>query len=47
MDDKSITLFDLSKSPPEKKIIAPSDVASFTGNGAWKHPPAVAKISAE
>ena len=46
-DDNSITLFDLSKPPPEKKVVASADVASFAGNDAWKHPPAVAKISPE
>src|SRR6516162_5415085 len=46
-DDKSVTLFDLSKTPPEKKVVAPSDIASTGGNDAWKHPPAAAKIPAE
>ena len=45
-DDKAITLFDLSKMPPEKKAIAPGDVASMSGNDTWKHPPAAAKIGA-
>ena len=46
-DANSVTLFDLSKNPPEKKAVAPGDIASTTGNDAWKHPPAAAKISAE
>jgi mono/diheme cytochrome c family protein len=46
-DDQSVTLFDLSKTPPEKKVVAPADIASFAGNDTWKHPPAVAKIGAE
>jgi putative heme-binding domain-containing protein len=46
-DDQSVTLFDLSKVPPEKKVVASSDIASMSGNDAWKHPPAAAKISAE
>ena len=46
-DATSVTLFDLSKMPPEKKVIAPGDIASAAGNDAWKHPPAVAKISPE
>ena len=46
-DANSVTLFDLSKNPPEKKVVAPGDIASTAGNDAWKHPPAVAKISPE
>src|SRR5207237_290030 len=46
-DDKSITFFDLSKMPPEKKVVAAGDVVSLAGNDVWKHPPAAAKISAE
>jgi len=46
-DDKSVTLFDLSKTPPEKKVVTPGDIASSAGNDVWKHPPAVAKIGAE
>jgi mono/diheme cytochrome c family protein len=46
-DAASVTLFDLSKMPPEKKVVAPGDIASTGGNDAWKHPPAAAKIGAE
>jgi len=46
-DDKGVTLFDLSKMPPEKKVVAPGDIASTGGNDVWKHPPAAAKISPE
>jgi nitrous oxide reductase accessory protein NosL len=46
-DEKTVTLFDLSKTPPEKKVVAASDIASMGGNDTWKHPPAAAKISAE
>jgi len=45
-DGGNVTLFDLSKNPPEKKVVAAGDVTS-TGNDKWKHPPAVAKISPE
>jgi cytochrome c551/c552 len=38
-DANSVTLFDLSKTPPEKKVVAPGDIASTAGNDAWKHPP--------
>ena len=44
-DEKSVVLFDLSKTPPEKKELAPGDIASMTGNDVWKHPPAASKIS--
>jgi len=46
-DATSVTLFDLSKTPPAKRVVAPGDIASTAGNDAWKHPPVVAKISAE
>ena len=46
-DDKSVVLFDLSKNPPEKKVVAPDDIASSNSNDMWKHPPAASKIDAE
>jgi mono/diheme cytochrome c family protein len=46
-DDKVVVLYDLSKTPPEKKEVAPGDIASMGGNDAWKHPPAASKISNE
>lgn len=46
-DDKAVVLFDLSKTPPEKKELTPEDIASMGGNDAWKHPPAVNKLSDE
>jgi putative heme-binding domain-containing protein len=46
-DDKTVVLYDLSKTPPEKKELAPADIASTGGNDVWKHPPAAAKIEAE
>ena len=45
-DDKSVVLFDLSKNPPEKKEVAPADIASSGSNDMWKHPPAANKIDA-
>ncbi|HTP31616.1 MAG TPA: c-type cytochrome [Candidatus Acidoferrales bacterium] len=46
-DASSVTLFDMSKTPPEKKVVAPGDVTSTAGNDAWKHPPSAAKITPE
>ena len=46
-DEKSVVLFDLSKNPPEKKEVAPSDIASTGSNDVWKHPPAANKIGNE
>ena len=40
--DKLI-VYDLSKTPPEKKELAAADVTK-SGNDKWKHPPSVAKI---
>jgi hypothetical protein len=33
--------------PPEKKEVAPSDIASTGSNDVWKHPPAANKIGNE
>jgi mono/diheme cytochrome c family protein len=46
-DDNAVVLFDLSKTPPEKKALAPGDIAGSAGNDVWKHPPAAAKIGTE
>ena len=46
-DEKAVELFDLSKNPPEKKEVAPSDIASMGSNDVWKHPPAANKIANE
>ena len=46
-DEKSVELFDLSKNPPEKKDVAPADIASTGSNDVWKHPPAARKIESE
>ncbi len=46
-DEKAVVLFDLSKNPPEKKEVAPADIASMGNNDVWKHPPVVNKISNE
>jgi hypothetical protein len=46
-DEKAVVLFDLSKNPPEKKEVAPADIASQGSNDVWKHPPAASKISPE
>jgi len=41
-----LTIFDLSKTPPEKKEFAPADVTR-SGNDKWKHPPAAVKIESQ
>ena len=46
-DANAVELFDLSKNPPEKKTVAPGDIASEGGNDKWQHPPAAAKIAPE
>jgi mono/diheme cytochrome c family protein len=46
-DDKAVVLFDLSKTPPEKKELTPADIASMVANDMWKHPPAANKIGGE
>ena len=41
-----LTLFDLSKMPPEKQTPAKADVM-FSPNSGWKHPPSAQKLSDE
>jgi mono/diheme cytochrome c family protein len=42
----TVTLFDLSKMPPEKHAVPKADV-SFSPNNGWKHPPSMKKLSDE
>jgi len=38
-DATTLEYYDLSKTPPELRKIAPADVESKTDNSSWKHPP--------
>jgi mono/diheme cytochrome c family protein len=40
-----ITVFDLSKKPPEKRVLSAGEI-SKSGNDRWKHPPSVTKVDA-
>ena len=42
----NVTVFDLSKMPPEKHTAPKADV-SFSPNAGWKHPPSAKKLSDE
>jgi cytochrome c551/c552 len=46
-DDKTIQLYDLSKKPPELRKIDLADIDSMNSTAQWKHPPAVAKPTAQ
>jgi mono/diheme cytochrome c family protein len=46
-DEKSVQLYDLSKTPPEPRKLDKADIDSMTNNDRWRHPPAAAKISNE
>ena len=39
--------YDLSKTPPEKKVLAKADVSSLVDNANWKHPAAAMKLTPE
>lgn len=39
-DATAAAYYDLSKTPPELRKLAPADIASRTDNAIWKHPPA-------
>ena len=45
-DDKTIQLYDLSKTPPELRKIDLTEIDSLTNTNRWKHPPAVDKPTA-
>ncbi len=42
-EGNTVTVFDLSKNPPEKKELAKGEFTT-AGNDKWKHPPSQAKI---
>jgi len=44
-DEKGLSLYDVSKMPPELHVVQESDVASMTGNDKWKHPPSTGKLT--
>jgi mono/diheme cytochrome c family protein len=46
-DDKTIQLYDLSKTPPELRKIDLAEIESMTNPAQWKHPPAVNKHTAQ
>ncbi|HEY2015809.1 MAG TPA: c-type cytochrome [Bryobacteraceae bacterium] len=37
--DQPVTLYDLSKTPPEAHKVERADIGAMTANSAWKHPP--------
>jgi hypothetical protein len=45
-DGKS-AFYDVSKNPPELRVLDKSDIQAVTANDQWKHPPGVAKIAPE
>jgi putative heme-binding domain-containing protein len=44
-DEKGLSLYDLSKMPPELQVIQQSDIASMTGSDKWRHPPSTGKLT--
>ena len=46
-DDKTIQLYDLSKTPPELRKMDLTEIASMTNTTQWKHPPGVDKHTAQ
>lgn len=46
-DDKTVQLYDLSKTPPEMRKVERSDIASMRDNDTWKHPPESAGYTTE
>ena len=45
-DDKEITFFDLSKKPPELRVVSKGDIHELKVNRMWKHPPGTEDYSA-
>ena len=46
-DDKTIQLYDLSKTPPELRKMELAEIETMTNTASWKHPPAVARHTAQ
>jgi len=46
-DEKTTTVYDLSKTPPAPHTAGKADVASTSSNNGWKHPPATRKYTNE
>src|ERR1019366_9143455 len=46
-DDKTIQLYDLSKTPPELRKVDLTDIEAETSTAKWKHPPGVNKHTAQ
>jgi hypothetical protein len=45
-DDKEITFFDLSKKPPELRVVSKVAIYEMKPNRMWKHPPGTENYSA-
>jgi len=43
--DQPVTIYDLSKMPPEPHNVERSDLGSSSPNNGWKHPPSVKKLT--
>jgi len=43
--ENGLSLYDLSKMPPELHVVQESEVASMSSNEKWKHPPAIGKLT--
>lgn len=46
-DDQTAEYYDLSKTPPELRKLARSEIESVRDNESWKHPPASADLSSQ
>ena len=46
-NEKTLSLYDLSKMPPELRKVEQSEVESMRNNETWKHPAAVREYTAE
>ena len=46
-DEKTTTIYDLSKTPPAPIQAGKAEVASMAANNGWKHPPAAHKFTNE
>lgn len=42
-EGKNVTVFDLSKKPPEKRVLTAGEFTK-SGNDKWRHPPSVTQI---
>lgn len=43
--EKGVNLYDVSKMPPELRVVPEAEIGGYSANEKWKHPPATGKLT--